>query len=396
MAASSSSTVSARNGNGGHQIAVSSTGAGTGGGNRTNLSVEVENGDEISVTRSGTLKVKGGKFFINSEGIVAASGESLYRGGRVRLEDLELTEVLGSGSSGIVHKAIHKPTKQVLALKDINVFEEAKRKQIFKELEALYASTCEHLVSFYGAFFSEGSISIALEYMDGGSIDDIYRYTGRIPEPILSKITFQVLKGLQYLHKERHVVHRDIKPPNLLMNSSGQFKITDFGVSAELDDSKASCGTFVGTVTYMSPERLGGEKYSYESDIWSLGLTVIECATADAPFKKPDGSRMTSFWELLSQIKLKPPPALSESEFSLELCSFVHECLNKSRAERPSSTDLLSHPFILKHQDFPEEEYQRWVKFVVAEVSTRKRDDSNHSQDQLSALLDKTMKVLST
>jgi serine/threonine protein kinase len=120
--------------------------------------------------------------------------------------------MLGQGASGVVYKALHKPTGRVLALKDISVFDAEKRKQIIKELQTLYSSSCPYLVGFYGAFYSDGSISIALEYMEGGSLADVYKLFGKIPEGVLSKITHQVLLGLYYLHKDRHVVHRDLKP----------------------------------------------------------------------------------------------------------------------------------------------------------------------------------------
>lgn len=144
-----------------------------------------------------------------------------------------------------------RPSLQ-LALKDISVCDENKRNTIIKELEALHTAQCPHLVGFFGAFYSDGNVSLALEYMEGGSLKDIYEMVGPIDEAVLALITYQVLLGLRYLHKDRHVIHRDIKPSNVLMNKHGEFKITDFGVSAELDHTFEQCATFVGTMTYMS------------------------------------------------------------------------------------------------------------------------------------------------
>lgn len=75
---------------------------------------------------------------------------------------------------------------------------------------------------------------------------------GRFPEPVISCITVQVLLGLNYLHKDRHLIHRDIKPSNILLSTRGEVKITDFGVSGQLATTIASCKSWVGTVTYMS------------------------------------------------------------------------------------------------------------------------------------------------
>ncbi|RAL41280.1 hypothetical protein DM860_010074 [Cuscuta australis] len=96
-------------------------------------------------------------------------------------------------------------------------------------------------------------------------------------------------KGLNYLHGVRHLVHRDIKPANLLVNLKGEPKITDFGISAGLENSMAMCATFVGTVTYMSPERIRNENYSYPADIWSLGLALFECGTGEFPYTANEG-----------------------------------------------------------------------------------------------------------
>lgn len=102
------------------------------------------------------------------------------------------------------------------------------------------------MITFYGAFYREGSITIALEYMDGGSLANVLAQVGPVPERVLANMAFQILWGLAYLKHDKRV-HRDLKPSNLLINSRGEVKVTDFGVSAELQNSIAMCGTFVGT-----------------------------------------------------------------------------------------------------------------------------------------------------
>ena len=91
-------------------------------------------------------------------------------------------------------------------------------------------------------------------------------------------MTIQILKGLEYLHKTMKVIHRDIKPSNILINKKGQVKIADFGVSGKMEGTYDCMSTWVGTVSYMSPERLKGESYFADTDIWSLGLVLVECA----------------------------------------------------------------------------------------------------------------------
>ncbi|KZV46278.1 mitogen-activated protein kinase kinase 6-like [Dorcoceras hygrometricum] len=224
-----------------------------------------------------------------------------------------------------------------------------KRQQLLTEIRTLCEAPCHQgLVQFYGAFYTpdSGQISIALEYMDGGSLADILHVRKSIPEPILSSMVKELLLGLTYLHGVRHLVHRDIKPANLLVNLKGESKITDFGISAGLEDSMAMCATFVGTVTYMSPERIRNESYSYPADIWSLGLALFECAAGEFPYTANEGPV-----NLMLQILDDKSPSLSEEIFSPELCSFVNDCLQKDPVARPTAEQLLSHPFVTKYED---------------------------------------------
>jgi serine/threonine protein kinase len=147
------------------------------------------------------------------------------------------------------------------------------------------------LISFCGAYHNpdSGQISIVLEYMDGGSIADVVARVGHIPENVLSRLTARILTGLTYLHKHKHMVHRDIKPANILINLEGEPKITDFGISAFINSTMGQCNTFLGTVTYMSPERINNERYSFSADIWSLGLVLVECATGKYPYDNSGG-----------------------------------------------------------------------------------------------------------
>ena len=131
----------------------------------------------------------------------------------------------------------------------------------------------------------------SMEWMDGGSIDKLYG--NGVPEGVLRKITYSTVQGLKFLKDELNIIHRDVKPTNILINSKGQVKICDFGVSGNLVASFAK--TNIGCQSYMAPERIstgsmdaisnpGGGTYSVQSDIWSLGLTIIECALGRYPY----------------------------------------------------------------------------------------------------------------
>jgi len=139
-----------------------------------------------------------------------------------------------------------------------------------------------------------------------------------------------------------------MKPGNILLNARGEIKISDFGLSAELDSTKEMCATFIGTHAYMSPERLGGKPYSFASDIWSLGITLLECALGQYPYTAYTGS---NYFVLLSQIINDPPPQLPADSYSAEFRDFINCCLNKDPDFRPSAHQLLMHPFVRMYDD---------------------------------------------
>ncbi|KAG7985684.1 hypothetical protein I3843_03G039300 [Carya illinoinensis] len=280
---------------------------------------------------------------------------------RCASHEMRIFGAIGSGASSVVQRAIHIPSHRILALKKINIFEKEKRQQLLTEIRTLCEAPCyQGLVEFHGAFYTpdSGQISIALEYMDGGSLADILRLQKRIPEPVLSSMFQKLLNGLNYLHGIRHLVHRDIKPANLLVNLKGEPKITDFGISAGLENSMAMCATFVGTVTYMSPERIRNESYSYPADIWSLGLALFECGTGEFPYSANEGPV-----NLMLQILEDPSPSPSKLNFSPEFCSFINACLQKDADARPTAEQLLSHPFITKY-DHAEVDLAEFVQSV--------------------------------
>ncbi|KAK3439068.1 mitogen-activated protein kinase kinase 6 [Eucalyptus grandis] len=310
------------------------------------------------LTASGTFH--DGDLLLNHKGLRLKSEEkeSCLSNGKeldldFSLEDLETIKVIGKGSGGVVQLVRHKWVGKLFALKVIQMnIQEEIRKQIVQELKINQASQCPHVVICYHSFYHNGAFSLVLEYMDRGSLADVIRQVKTILEPYLAVVCKQVLQGLVYLHNERHVIHRDIKPSNLLVNHRGEVKITDFGVSAMLASSMGQRDTFVGTYNYMSPERISGSTYDYSSDIWSLGMVVLECAIGRFPYmQSEDQQSWPSFYELLEAIVESPPPSAPADQFSPEFCSFVSSCIQKDPQQRSSSLDLLSHAFIKKFED---------------------------------------------
>lgn len=238
---------------------------------------------------------------------------------------LEVVRHLGEGNGGAVSLVKHRNI--FMARKTVYVGSDSKlQKQILRELGVLHHCRSPYIVGFYGAFQYKNNISLCMEYMDCGSLDAILREGGPIPLDILGKIINSMVKGLIYLYNVLHIIHRDLKPSNVVVNSRGEIKLCDFGVSGELVNSVAQ--TFVGTSTYMSPERIRGGKYTVKSDIWSLGISIIELATQELPWSFSNIDDSIGILDLLHCIVQEEPPRLPSS-FPEDLRLFVDACLHK-------------------------------------------------------------------
>lgn len=150
--------------------------------------------------------------------------------GELKDDDFERISELGAGNGGVVTKVQHRPSGLIMARKLIHLeIKPAIRNQIIRELQVLHECNSPYIVGFYGAFYSDGEISICMEHMDGGSLDQVLKEAKRIPEEILGKVSIAVLRGLAYLREKHQIMHRDVKPSNILVNSRGEIKLCDLG-----------------------------------------------------------------------------------------------------------------------------------------------------------------------
>ena len=296
--------------------------------------------------KTGSLNFAG-KASLHSKGIDFSGGSSF----RISLDEFEFLGELGRGNYGTVSKVRHKPTDVIMAMKEIRLeLDEAKFMQIIMELEVLHKCASPFIVDFYGAFFAEGAVYLCMEYMDGGSLDNIYE--GGVAEPYLAVITKSVVKGLKQLKDEHNIIHRDVKPTNILVSTSGKIKLCDFGVSGNLVASIAK--TNIGCQSYMAPERIKSAfpndaiTYTVHSDIWSLGLSILEIAKGLYPYPPETYGNIFS---QLSAIVDGDPPQLPPDRFSPDARSFVDDCLNKIPRLRSSYGKLLNHPWLQKYDE---------------------------------------------
>jgi serine/threonine protein kinase len=135
-----------------------------------------------------------------------------------------------------------------------------------------------------GEFDGRETSYIVMEYVPGGDLKGLIDRRGRLPGPELARLGEEICAGLAHAH-ERGVIHRDIKPHNILLDENGHVKVTDFGIARALGTTQATrTGSFLGTALYSSPEQLQGQKVTPKSDVYSLGATLYQAATGEPPF----------------------------------------------------------------------------------------------------------------
>eukprot|EP00597_Dinobryon_sp_UTEXLB2267_P009186 CAMPEP_0170084652 /NCGR_PEP_ID=MMETSP0019_2-20121128/19783_1 /TAXON_ID=98059 /ORGANISM="Dinobryon sp., Strain UTEXLB2267" /LENGTH=808 /DNA_ID=CAMNT_0010300823 /DNA_START=372 /DNA_END=2798 /DNA_ORIENTATION=- len=386
--------------------------------------------DNFNINHDGTIFVDGMTLAIGTHGIIRPdeTPEAPQPPGRLQRmhmrERLVVLSKLGQGASSIVYKALDLTDMKLVALKMIHVNERAKRSQLVKEVCALFQHIKKaqakgperFIVDFYDAFSNpeDGIVLLMLEYIDGGSLQDIVDGGGCHDEAAIASICFQAFSGLSHLHSCCQL-HRDLKPGNLLISHRGEVKIADLGILKQLDASsdpgsqdnseafslrdsisaagpnlraslapqtaprrknQASTTTFVGTATYMSPERIDGKEYSYPADVWAMGLTILAVAMGRFPLESaPQGH---SYWSLLHKIRDSPPPSLpADGPFHKDMRDFLDLCLRTKPEERSSCRQLLRHKFL-----------EQAAKAVDREdVLSRSRDDHLDSIAELQAIM---------
>ncbi|KAA8491178.1 Mitogen-activated protein kinase kinase 6 [Porphyridium purpureum] len=321
-------------------------------------------------------------FQISQEGILArpdigeqrrsrgSSLDGVPRSAHKILEIRDFTEMvavktIGQGASGRVYLASHSPSGMPLAVKVVNVADEDKQTQLMKELETLTTYVSRFLVRFYGAFYdpSKRNVHLALEYMDSGALCDVIADFGPIPESVTNHIAFHCLQGLKFLH-DSHVLHRDFKTANILLSKqSARAKLSDFGLARDVAAGISQANTFVGTVAYMSPERLHGSNYTYASDIWGLGVSLAECLLGRYPFEKPH-----SYFDYIEATMTEN--LLPHGRFSKDCESFILMCANVDPKKRPRTEALLKHPWIVNTHRDPEE-FCGWLDHIQLEKERR-------------------------
>uniref|UniRef100_A0A8K9Y4C8 non-specific serine/threonine protein kinase n=1 Tax=Oncorhynchus mykiss TaxID=8022 RepID=A0A8K9Y4C8_ONCMY len=261
-------------------------------------------------------------------------------------------ELVGNGTYGQVYKGRHVKTGQLAAIKVMDVTGD-EEEEIKGEINMLKKySHHRNIATYYGAFVKKNppgiddQLWLVMEFCGAGSITDLIKNTkgNSLKEEWTAYICREILRGLTHLHQHK-VIHRDIKGQNVLLTENAEVKLVDFGVSAQLDRTVGKRNTFIGTPYWMAPEVIACDEnpeatYDFKSDLWSLGITAIEMAEGAPPLCDMHPMRA------LFLIPRNPAPRLKSKKWSKKFQSFIESCLVKSHGQRPSTEQLLKHPFI--------------------------------------------------
>ncbi len=302
-------------------------------------------------------------------------GASVFDSIQMRsLNEFKKGPTIGAGAAGRVYLALHQPSSLAVAMKTVNVFDKGLRSQLMKELLTLSRHISRYLVRFYGAFYDgSGAVHIALEFMDRGCLNSFVKKNGPIPEHVVRVIAVDCLRGLRFLHKH-HVLHRDFKTANILLSREQSCaKISDFGLARDLNQGKSVVNTFVGTIAYMSPERLQSSEYTYASDIWALGVSLAECVMGKYPFAKPQ--HYFEYIDATLEGNLFDQGSKELESISEDAKSFILLCADSDPKKRPTAEQLLQHAW-LKGFSPDREAFGEWLDFVSSRETPKKADNA--------------------
>ncbi|KAL6178944.1 hypothetical protein ACLB2K_050461 [Fragaria x ananassa] len=247
-------------------------------------------------------------------------------------------KLVGSGSFGSVHLAMCKSTGGLFVVKSSQSCDGALALE--NEAKILSSLNSPYVVRCMGIENGRGKLcNVFMEYMAGGSLSDVAQiFGGAFDEDVVRLYSREILHGLKYLH-ENGIVHCDLKCKNVLLSSSGNVKLADFGCARRLKDSTTTTG---GTPLWMAPEVLRNEGLDFACDIWSLGCAVIEMATGRPPWAAEISDPVAAVLKIACSSERPQFPR----QFSNEGLDFLAKCLERDPKRRWSAEQLLNHPFV--------------------------------------------------
>ena len=282
---------------------------------------------------------------------VASGARSFARGSAARGDRAvggryTLGDEIGRGASGVVYKALNFQTGGTVAVKEVALRGVGKDQLqlLQREIDLLKLLKNPYIVQYRESFNTRDTLYIVMEFVENGSLSNILRKFGQLPEALVAMYTLQVLEGLNYLH-EQGVIHRDIKGANILISTDGQVKLADFGVATKVQDNQPDANSVVGTPYWMAPEIIQMSGFTTASDIWSVACTVVELVTGAPPYFELQP--MSALFRIVHDPSPPMPPAISDA-----LRDFLTLCFRKDVSQRPNARRLRTHHWLSTPQTF--------------------------------------------
>lgn len=244
---------------------------------------------------------------------------------------------VGKGAMGVVYRAHDPDIDRIVALKVLRpdrVTSQDFVSRFLKEAKAIGRLSHPNIVTVYDVGSDNNNIYIAMEFLEGKPLNEILRERALSLEEII-RVGSQIADSLRYAH-EKGIVHRDIKPPNIILNDEGQVKITDFGIAHIEDPSstqQTKAGEILGTPMYMAPEQIVGGSVDGRSDLYALGVILYEMTTRKRPFK---GDNLASIFHSITQ-EMPERPEMLNPEIPKPLSDLIMKCIQKRPEERFST-----------------------------------------------------------
>lgn len=252
----------------------------------------------------------------------------------------EVKEILGEGGMGTVFKAVDTELGEVIAIKTLKqdfVSQDATALERFKtEIRLARRISHRNVVRTHDLGEHAGVYFITMEYVEGKSLKDLIRAKGRLPLAITLSVGKQLARALEVAH-EQGVIHRDIKPQNMVVEPDGVLKVMDFGIARlatrKPDSGVTQAGTVIGTPEYMAPEQLAGDEVDQRVDIYAAGCVLYECLTGRPPFTADTPYQLIA--KLLEETA--PAPRSVNPEVPAALDALVMQALAKDPKGRPQT-----------------------------------------------------------